>query len=584
MKQVLYFLFSFCILSVHAADDQRCFFLTGASFAVPENGWFEVACEAFDARPINRAVSGEAIMQAAVKMYNGTLYTAAELETIDAFIIMQVHNQAVAATQWLKDDYREYTSESIAQNYAVAYDYVIQKYRADCLQLKDNPASKYFGSEQGKPALIVLCTHWHDSRTVYNANIRTLADRWQLPLVKWDEQIGFTRTTPDPDGRQPSRKYAQDTETIGGTVYGWHPMRGRGQYIQLRMAEIFISEMEQIFGTIPVSATVHDKSGIITGDEEAWVSFSFTGTPPWNLTWSVNGVDRSLENITANPLFLPVDMPVDAPATVRPQQITNAAGAAGDVAGEVTIYRADRQAQPVFDTYVHQAFPSTTYLSDELFQIKRLSGNYSRESFISFRTEQLSANAVKSIFRAWFYERIYPNDALILEPHTVEIAGNTSTYTTMNWTTRPTVLTPLDTIVIRDTELNSYISFDITSWLNAQIAAGQPIVTLRLKIIGDTGSGLLNFYSSESSAPFRPQIMQHTASAMHTDERIFPAGIDATDHIAIYTFDGKLLCNDLRLPSGHPAIDMNNFPAGMYLIRIRSERLGGSRSFSVVKR
>ena len=53
--------------------------LTGASFAVPENGWFEIGCEVLEFTPINRAVSGQAIMQTAQAMKNGALYTTSQL-------------------------------------------------------------------------------------------------------------------------------------------------------------------------------------------------------------------------------------------------------------------------------------------------------------------------------------------------------------------------------------------------------------------------------------------------------------------------------------------------------------------------
>ncbi|MDR0713551.1 MAG: DUF5040 domain-containing protein, partial [Bacteroidales bacterium] len=180
-RLILIFLVAFHAMQTNAEDYDPLFFITGASFAVPENGWFEIVSEAFGAQAINRAVENEAIMQTAVKMYNGTLYSQEELEQIDAFIIMHVHNKNVANTEWIKEDYNEYTLSTLSANYSVAYDYVIKKYKDDCRSLKDNPASAYYGSEDGKPAVIFLCTHWHDSRTTYNPDIRTLAQRWNLP-------------------------------------------------------------------------------------------------------------------------------------------------------------------------------------------------------------------------------------------------------------------------------------------------------------------------------------------------------------------------------------------------------------------
>lgn len=71
------------------------FLLTGASFASSNNGWFELACETLGATPINRAIGGEAIADAANRMIKGTLYSEEEFEVIDALVIMQVHEKDV---------------------------------------------------------------------------------------------------------------------------------------------------------------------------------------------------------------------------------------------------------------------------------------------------------------------------------------------------------------------------------------------------------------------------------------------------------------------------------------------------------
>ena len=209
---------------------ERMYLLVGASFAVSENGWFEIACDTLQVKPLNRSVKGKSIIHTASKMYKGSLYSKKELKKIDAFIIMHVHNQNVAETKHLKTDYTQYTYEEITSDYSVAYDYVIKRYQADCRQQKKEPR-------------IILCTHWHDARSVYNTSIRILADRWHFPLIKWDEKIGFTKTILDPDGLQPSLKFANDTEDINGVLYGWHPFPGKKQEIQRRMAQIFYSSL-----------------------------------------------------------------------------------------------------------------------------------------------------------------------------------------------------------------------------------------------------------------------------------------------------------------------------------------------------
>ena len=60
-------LYLFVLLS-KTQGDQYHFLLAGASFAVPENGWFELVCDAFNAEAMNKAVSGDAIKYTAFDM------------------------------------------------------------------------------------------------------------------------------------------------------------------------------------------------------------------------------------------------------------------------------------------------------------------------------------------------------------------------------------------------------------------------------------------------------------------------------------------------------------------------------------
>ena len=132
-------------------------------------------------------------------------------------------------------------------NYAEGFDFVIKRYMSDCYNLRDDPDSKYYRSQSGKPALIVLCTHWHDARTAYNESVRKLAAKWGLPLVEFDANIGFSRHMPHPvTGGQISLIYADDTQVVNGVRVGWHPLRGKDQYIQRKMAAIFAARMSQL--------------------------------------------------------------------------------------------------------------------------------------------------------------------------------------------------------------------------------------------------------------------------------------------------------------------------------------------------
>ena len=185
--------------------------LSGASFASVDNGWFELGCEALRAKGINRAIGGEAIADVANRMSRGDLYSREELDEVDVFVIMQVHNRDVYAPNELKKDYHEYALPFTRGNYAAAFDYVIKKYISDCYQLQFDKGSKYYGVKGGKPAVILLCTVEHPETH-----------------------------------RQTSTLFADDTECIDGVEYGWHPNRGKDCYIQNRMAAVFVAQIQSL--------------------------------------------------------------------------------------------------------------------------------------------------------------------------------------------------------------------------------------------------------------------------------------------------------------------------------------------------
>jgi len=108
-------------------------------------------------------------------MVEGTLYTVEELEDIEALVIMQVHDRNVFDGFGLRSGLDEYETPLARDDYTGAFDYVIRRYIADCYLLKDNPESKYYHVPGGKPAVIILSTHWHDAREAYNGSVRKLA-------------------------------------------------------------------------------------------------------------------------------------------------------------------------------------------------------------------------------------------------------------------------------------------------------------------------------------------------------------------------------------------------------------------------
>ena len=254
MKKIFLFLFLLPgFFGTYAQSDRSStspeynILLTGASFASPENKWFEMGCAVLNANAINRAVDGEAISNTANRMNSGSLYSKEELESLDALVIMQVHNKDVFDEANLFENYTDYRTPFANAQYAAAFDYVIKRYISECYELRSNPNSKYYGSRSGKPAVIVLCTDWHDARVTYNTSVRRLAEKWGIPLIEFDKNIGFSKNMAHPVTKEPySLIYAVDTQTINSIKYGWHPVRGENSFIQQRMAAIFADSMKRI--------------------------------------------------------------------------------------------------------------------------------------------------------------------------------------------------------------------------------------------------------------------------------------------------------------------------------------------------
>lgn len=215
--------------------------LTGASFAFSDNEWFSYVCESLGITGYNKAVSGETMQHTAQKMHDGTLYSQAEFEDFDVLLIFHSHNQVVTNPTYLKENYEDYVFPLTDRS--AQWDYVLKKYAAECYAARLNANSKWYGTKYGKPYQVVVCTHWHDARTIFNDSIRELQAKWGFTLCELDKRIGFSKNKVHPvTGEQVSILHcdnpSNNTEIIDGVEYGWHPTRNKGAWIQHRMAEI----------------------------------------------------------------------------------------------------------------------------------------------------------------------------------------------------------------------------------------------------------------------------------------------------------------------------------------------------------
>lgn len=230
------------------------------------NVWLHLLGNKVGCEVINDGVGGTNVMYHANRLFNGSILGngTAPISDVSAILIMHTHNKDVFT---LPEPFASYSVSDYETNvlpfsttsgdtpldveYAKAFDYIIKKTKS--LFYADKSATEYASGVQTyvgqyyfKPFQIVLCTHWHDARTIYNASVRKLAKKWGIPLVRFDEKIGFTRKKVNPAfGYQPSLEFvgnvggATPYETIDGVAYGWHPMcGGTDVYIQQKLASI----------------------------------------------------------------------------------------------------------------------------------------------------------------------------------------------------------------------------------------------------------------------------------------------------------------------------------------------------------
>lgn len=234
---------------VNNALENRNILLTGASFAFPENEWFGYVQRDLGVTGYNKAVSGETMAETAQKMHDGTLYTQQEFEDFDVFLIFHSHNQVVTDTTNIKENYEDYVFPLTDRS--AQWDYVLKKYSAECYAARLNPNSRWYGTKEGKPCMVVVCTHWHDARTNFNDSIRVLQAKWGFILCEFDTRIGFSKNQVHPvTGEQVSILHCDNeygnTEVINGVTYGWHQTRGKAAYIQKRMASIVESVIRNL--------------------------------------------------------------------------------------------------------------------------------------------------------------------------------------------------------------------------------------------------------------------------------------------------------------------------------------------------
>lgn len=588
-------------VSAQTADEnekQLGFMLFGASFAIPQNGWFEIACENMGAEAINKAVSGEAIYNDARRMAAGTDYTTAELDRADILVLGHVHNQNVANTANLKDTWEEYTNIATTTDYAVAYDYVIKRYMADCAALEFNPDSKYYGVAGGKPVKIMLSTHWHDGRAEYNAAIRKLADKWGFPLIKFDENIGFSKEDNQDDKGQPSREYAHDTETLYNLKFGWHPKRGSNSPIQQRMAAIFTQTVADAYGyEFPFEVSIRPVSEVILQGEDANFAVTFrNGMFPYSFSSVVDeeGLEGKRHIMTLKEMEKSSLVTVDASHSSWGEKVPETSTASASV------LVAEYCASPDYDSYVSQLSSSGNFDSEQVLQLK-IGGNASRKTYISFQASELMPRDADKVVVRLFYKDYtlgYFNTESSRPMEGVEvigIEGNTNVYSSnkINWGSSSShIFEPIASKTEITTDMaGSWVSLDVTDWALSTLQSLEEKhgnqntghLTFRLFIENNNWNALMNFYSTEGASAtgnaVGPQLLFAKEGVLAGIEKVKTDGRDlAVRGDVVFNSTGSPVCvyavsGTCVLKSDSEQVELNDLPKGIYVVRAADKTL-----------
>lgn len=219
--------------------------MVGASFAFDGNVWYKESYDYLGGIGINKAVSGHSINDIAVLIRDNKLYNISDLDSFNHLVIYLTHNVDVFGGE-IRDTLSDYESNWESISNSGFWDYILKKYYSDCRALQNNAESTYYNVPYGKPVSIVVFTHWHDGRVIFNDSIRKLRDKWGFNLIELDRKIGFSKEQLNPVSKdQISKMYAVDLEQIGNSVYGWHPLReGEVLYVQDRTRDVFINTIE----------------------------------------------------------------------------------------------------------------------------------------------------------------------------------------------------------------------------------------------------------------------------------------------------------------------------------------------------
>jgi unsaturated chondroitin disaccharide hydrolase len=312
----------------------------------------------------------------------------------------------------------------------------------------------------------------------------------------------------------------------------------------LAVPEGFSSSFDVRLASAPasnVTVTIAKQSG---GDTDLNVNkTSLTFTPAnWNVNQSVtvNATDDNTDTISGSALFVVTPTAGGTPFTVVASEIEN------DGKGGANVLA------PVDDAYVRDGtYADTNFGGTNDIIVKRSSGpGYTREGYLTFDLSNEDA-IVGGRLRLYGRLTATTNASLVTQVFPAT-AGTNWSQSTLTWNTRPAAGTwPLGSITVTGTTARWY-EIDVTSYLQAEKAAGRNRVTFVLR--NSTDSDAMTSFASFETQGNWPELVVVRNYPSDTDTRLMRAidvadqqlrstlsqlGTDATKYVYVTQGDGN---------------------------------------------
>lgn len=343
------------------------------------------------------------------------------------------------------------------------------------------------------------------------------------------------------------------------------------------LSEIQLYELESTEEEVlPLVASVTAPKTMVSGDVVD-ISFALQGVAPWDLTYSLNGSETTVNAITTSPYTLQATLAENTLVKINSVSDANETKVNAD-STSITVY--ETVLNPALDGMVRQH--TTDLFTLAYIELKDHSTS-SREGVFSFDIRDLDSME-QAVFQVYLYSPTTFSDQNlhIYGISQTEYDGKVTTWDNIQSYSHIDSGISVD---ISTADLNQYVTFDVSSYLNKCIADNDTIMNLLLK--ASSGSDLFKIKMTENNSNM-PQLMYteyddgiatvldglDTKAAQVSlypnpvvDQLNVEASFDVSE-AAIYNLQGQLVMST-HVEGG--AISLSALKAGNYIVKLAGE-------------